>query len=670
MIKKQCQLESKRPVSSSGHALKRTSSFLLGQLIVSLVGLPFTTTAATAQTTCKGSGSCFDMYQGTITAIQNAGWQPYPNGTTQQYGANWYIQSFTGGTLTSGPMTYSVPAGQGAPVQTTLTSMTVFNCPNATGNFTGSGEMELEMSNDTEITSDTEVENSSSTFMEGSASFTIGYKPPSSTGGVNTSATVDFDYGVQYDKSQATSFGVSNQSGTESVMLIEFDYDVPPGYIQTIPVVANVSSYSDTSWSAPAYLSSSQSNPITSAMYQQRFVSVGPSPTYTDSVAGTGIPANVWYPGVTWASESDQILASPSGAYAFWPNWTDTLTGVALQNTEQATITYAQGKNDDQNMILRLDMGPCTGSCAGTFWATNGSGSAPSWDSNTSPAYVAMQNDGNLVGYNNSNQAIWSSNSGKGTITAPQAAISNPTPTTLLSPNGQSFMATGTYSATTYDTKAQVGNANTVLMTSAQINSLCSTGKSSGKIPNPQGNPKDLMGSIANDLNYAQTSPETDAGYSLVKTSYPLFKQDNIQLSQQDVRERAVDRPGHSEERRREIQQREVLEELTNRDPATKNRDPINPTQSSSENSAGKPLKLVKYKSPMVLKRNQFYAANLPGFKVKKITVRSKDLSNFNGFIPGPANVDLSNFSGTFRTVELNKIGNQRKFTVKPRKTI
>lgn len=647
------------------HRFKRTSSFLLGQLIVSLAGLPLASSVATAQTTCQGGASCFDMYQGTISAINTAGWQPFPNGTTQSIPANWYMQSFTGGTLTSGPMSYTVPAGQGVPVQTTLTSVTVYNCPNATSDFTGSGTIELVMSNETEITSDTEVENTSSTFMEGGGSFTIGYKPPSTTGGVNGSVEFDFDYGVEYDQSKASSYGVSNQSGTESIMSLDFNYDVPAGYIQTIPVVANVSSYSDTSWTAPAYLSTT-SSPITSAMYWQQFTSVGPLPTYTSSVAGTGTPANVWYPGVTWASESQQVLASPSGAYAFWPNWTDTLVGAYLQNTEQADISYYEGANDQQNMVLRLDMGPCTDGCAGTFWATNGAGTAPTWDSNTSPAYIAMQNDGNLVGYNSSNQSIWSSKSGKGTITPPQATISNPSPTTLLPPNGQSFMATGTYAATTYDTKAQLGNSSSVAMTTAQIDSLCGTNRSSGVIRQPKSMQQNSTSSNAFDGSYASTSPESEAGYVLIKAS----NQGQVQLAQQDNRDRSSERSVRRDELRQQIQQRDVADELITGDSSAKDLDIQKRTSPKAGLASVKPMKLVKLKSPMILKSNQFYAVNMPGFKVKKITVQSAGLSNFNGFIPGPSNIDESNFSGKFRTVELNKIGNHRKITVKPRKTI
>lgn len=661
------------PHDAAGRRIKRSSTFLLVQMAVSVAGLPL----ANAQTNsnCVGGAPCYDMYQGTIGAINQANYQPYSNGTTQQYAANWFVQNtstaMTGGTLYSGPMSYITPAGAGTPTLTTLTSVTVFNCPSNTSNFTGSGTMEVTMSNSTEITSDTGVENSSSSFMEGSASLSIGYKPPSSTGGVNGSAEFTFDYGVEYDKSESTSWGKSVDSGTESVMALEFDYDVAPGYIQTIPVNSTITQYSNSTWTAPVYLSnttaSGQSTPI-NLLYSQMYKSIGATPTYSGSVAGTGVAGNVWYPATTWSSASGQLLASPSGVYAFWPNWTDDLVGVALQNSEQANITNYKGSGDNQGMVLRLDNGPCTGGCAGTFWATNGAGTAPTWDSNTSPAYIALLDNGNLVGYNSENAQIWTSNSSKGVLTAPQSSYQNAQPSTLLPPNGFSFNASGTYASTTYDTKAQLGGGNATLMTSSQVAAYCSGGRSDGRTA-PQGSGAAKQSSNEESWNqgqFANVSPEEAAGFMLVKTS---AQQESMQLAQQDVRER---------QDRRDVRRNELRQGVTQQRDMSGSQQDSSRIDSQNQNVGDrldpkhanlKPVKLVKIKSPMVLKPSQYYAASLPGFKVKRITVRSDNLTNMNGFFPGPALTDGTNI-GDGKEVKLDKIGKKTRFRIKPRPTV
>lgn len=654
------------PHDAAGRRIKRSSTFLLVQLAVSMAGLPLASSVTHAQNSnCVGGASCYDMYQGTIAAINAAGYQPYANGTTQQYPAYWNVTSFTGGTLYSGPMGYITPAGEGTPTVTTLTSVTVFNCPSNTSSFTGSGTMEVTMSNSTEITSDTGVENTSSSFMNGSASLTIGYKPPSSTGGVNESGTFSFEYGVEYDKSESTSWGKSVDSGTESVMALDFDYDVAPGYIQTIPVNATVTQYSNSTWTAPVYLSNS--TPI-NVIYSQMFKSVGATPTYSSNVAGTGVAGNVWYPPTTWASVSGQLLASPSGVYAFWPNWTDDLIGVALQNSEQANIIYSKGTSDNQNMILRLDNGPCTGGCAGTFWATNGAGTAPTWDSNTSPAYIALLDNGNLVGYNSENSQIWTSNTSKGVLQAPQSSYQNASPSTLLPPNGASFTASGTYASTTYDTKATLGGGSATPMTSAQISAYCSGAKSEGRTK-PQVSDASKQSADESSWNQSQLasfSPEVEAGFVLVKTS---AKQEPIQLAQQDIRDRQV---------RRDVRRNELRQDATQRLDVPGTQQDSSRVDSQNQNATDrldskpkslKPVKLVKFKSPMILNPNQYYAAALPGFKVKRITVRSDNLTNMNGFFPGPASTDGTNIEGA-KEVKLDRIGNKTRFRIKPRPTI
>lgn len=641
------------PCDSSGRRLKRSSSFLIGQLIVALTCAPLASTLANAQSssTCSSSSSsCVDLYSGTVSAMQAYGYQPssLSSNTGQSISAGWAVQNFSGGTLNGSPMVFTLPSNQGEPTQTVLYSTNVYSCPGA-GTVTGQIQVTVSMSDTTEISSDQQVENSSSTFMNASATVTIGYKPPSETGGVDGSVSGTYQWGMQSDTSTAASSGTANSTDTASTTALSYNYSVKEGYIQPVSVTSQTYSYSDVNWSSNITLTGT----LTSVQYAQMFKSTQPPSLTSQNVAGTGIPANIWYPPTQWSSQNADVLASPSGAYAFFPNWTADLAGAFLKSTNNATLPYYQGQWYDtygQGMILRLDTGPCSGGCAGTFWATNLQGSQTAWDSNQSPAYLAMQNDGNLVGYNTDNKAIWSSNSGQG-IAVPPTAIANPVPqpNDLLPNNGQAFTATGQYSATTYTGQAVIGGGTPTRMTQDQLNQYCQPSQSAS-----------MSYPLAGKL-YAST-PETDAGYSLIKASN---NEQIIVLAQQDS-----DRAREQNRDRRDLRSREA--ERMDRFPARENvENKANDAEviDKAVNHNKTLGKLRKIKGPILLRKDQFYAAPLLGLKITKVTVKSDSLSNYMGFVPGPQTFSTETFSAGSRTEKV-KVGKRQIFKVKPRANI
>ena len=656
------------PHDAAGRRMKRSSTFLLVQLAVSLAGLPLTSPVSMAASTptnsnpnasnCTGTNPCYDIYQGTLAAMQAAAPNAQPAGLEANWVGLFYPTAFTGGLMVSGPMNYNLANTPNNSNQTTLTTWTAIACPTS-GGVSGSYDLEYTVSNELELTSDTSVENSSSTSMGGTAEVGIAYSSPSVTGGVDPSASLSFDYGVEYDSATSTGYGTANSSGTASTLSQAFNYDVPEGYAQTFSLVATTSTYAGIPWSAPIYLGGT----LGTVTYTQMAKSTGPQPTATQQVNynGTTVNANIWIPPQTWSASSSGsdwgMLASPSGTYMYTPTSYAALGGYYLESIGNAPTIYWEGEWNDtkgQGMQLYLQSSCDSSSgCAGSFWGSNYAGNAVAWDSNESPQYLAMQDDGNLVGYSSNWAVIWSSKSGKGVLNPPQAnAPTTPTPSQVLPPNAFAFTSSGTYNSTTYTSSGQVTAGNQIPLTQDQINQcngLSSTSTSSLNAPK--------------STTLAST-PEAEAGYVLIKTSSGAAP---IILAQNDDRRRDDRRMNDGQ--RREVIRQDVEQQQQQRvNPNATGGMPVDPAADVRKAKDDKKVtKLKKLKSPMVLRKDQYYATTLPGFKVIKLTVRSNNLSNKFLTVPGPAEVDPS----PMKTQEVKwNPGLHKKFSVKGRSNI
>ena len=416
---------------------------------------PLAAHAGSNGTQCSaGSPNCLDLYQSTLSAIQKYGFQPPNAGTVTNQSAKslWSINSFTGGLLTSSPVTYTIPTGQGQPVSSSFYNQYLINCtdPNS---LSTTFSIPVTVTNTTTITSSKETTNTHEKSLGGETSVTISYSPPSETGGAGASGTQTFTYGTTDSHSETSTLTNQTSTGIQTGSTITANVTVPYQTSVLIYGQDTVTQYSSIPWQSNVALTGT----IGTAIYIERWANTIAPDIVTDSINGSGIPANIWYPGKIWYSKNSDILASPAGTYAFFPNWTAYLVGVYFDNINSGAIDYYQGGwygTTNQGMNLRLDAGPCTGACAGNFWATNSAGNTVAWDSNTSPAYLAMQDDGNLVGYDNNNKQIWSSNTARGKTSNPTQAFNGLTPQQLLGPSQLDFVATGTYSATTYGSTA------------------------------------------------------------------------------------------------------------------------------------------------------------------------------------------------------------------------
>lgn len=650
------------PQKPTGHKYKRTAKFMLGQFIISMIGVPLYSSIASAQTTsCAGNGSsnCYDLYQGTINAMRQAAVQlsEFSSLTATTNGALFYVNAFTGGTMVSGAMTYNLANTAPNSSNTALTSWTAIACPSS-GGAVGSYELEYTVSNELELTSDTELENTSSTMMEGSAEVGIEYKSPSVTGGYDPSASLSFDYGVEYESSASTGYGTANSSGTESTLSQVIEYDVPEGYAQTFTLTSTTSTYSAVPWSAPVALTGT----LGSVTYSQQWKnSIAPASSQQVNYKGTMVNANVWLPPVVWSSTSNSpALVSPSGAYAFFPTPNAALLGDYLSGPGSMKQIYWEGEwygTSGQGMDLRLDVGPCTGGCAGTFWATNSAGTTVAWDSNSSPQYLAMQDDGNLVGYSDSWEVLWSSNTSQGTFSTGPLMNATPVPavSTILPPSGQAFIASGTYASTTYTSNAWVQYGPQVALTQSQLNAC---GGSSASRQD-----KNKPDSLASNL-------ETYAGYTVANESIEsagvLFAQNNNRVND-DPRLRYEE-----EQRRANVRQdvgqgtnpnaAQLLQNQSQQNQALKNRSPEEARRVGKEKTS----KLEKLKSPMVLSADNYFATTLPGFKVVKLTNRSNNLTSKFLTVPGPSS--LENTPKPIKTKRIKwKPRYHSKFSVKSR---
>jgi hypothetical protein len=274
----------------------------------------------------------------------------------------------------------------------------------------------------------------------------------------------------------------------------------------------------------------------------------------------------------------------------------------------------------------------------------------------TQGGFLALLENGNLAAYSSTGSLLWSSNVGKGVMT-PQTLVANPTPSVsqLLPNNGQAFIASGTYSATSYSSTATIGPNDPIPMTSQQISTYCSGSKTTGTAPVSQNN-------MPATTTTASMSPEIDAGYALMNASFNTQSQGAYVLAQNDDR----DRRDRRDERRVDQIERSSAGAVNGiqNDPAKTIK------KAEDGDSKRKSLgKLKHIKGPIVLRKQQFYAANLPGFKVVKVVVKSDSLTNYSGFVPGNSQLDSNTFSGESRKVKL-KVGNHMKTEVKPRSSI
>lgn len=679
MQTKRTHQQQREPHDAKGHRIKRSSTFLLVQLAVSVVSLPVATPIAMGQSSsstpsswatlptnsnanasnCTGSNPCYDIYQGTLAAMQAAA--PQAQSAAAGLEGNWvglfYPTAFTGGLMSSGPMTYNLANTPPNTAQTTLTSWTAIACPSS-GGAVGTYTLEYTVSNELELTSDTSVENSSSTSLGGTAEIGIAYKSPSVTGGIDPSASFSFDYGVEYDESSSTGYGTSNTSGTESTLSQEIEYNVPEGYAQTFYLVAQTSTYAGVPWSAPINLSGT----LGTVTYTQMAKSTVNMPTSTQQVNynGTQVNANVWIPPQVWSASSTTdwgMLASPSGTYMYTPTNYATLGGYFLEGIGNVPTIYWEGAWNDtsmQGMQLRLDSS-CTGDCAGSFWGTNYAGTTTAWDSNKSPQYLAMQDDGNLVGYSSTWEVVWSSNSGKGVIPPPQSnANPTPTPAQVLpnsNPAGFAFTSSGTYNSTAYTSNATATYGNRVPLTQDQINQ-CNGVTTTSSLNSPK------------STTLAST-PEAEAGYVLIKTSTgaaPMI------LAQNDERRRDNHQINDGQRRNDVRQQVEQVQQTQQGvTPNAVGSPLVKPAADRKAKDDKKLTKLKKLKSPMVLSKDQYFATSLAGFKVKRLTVRSDNLNNKFLTVEGPSTVEENPMKT--REIKWNP-GLHKKFSVKGRSNI
>ena len=646
-------------VGSSAYKHKRSTTYLLGQLIISVLGLSLGSPLAHAQTTsCTGasSDSCVDLYQGTLAAMQTVGFQPSgssPNSgatynadgaPTQPILAPWVITSFSGGVINGSPMVFTVPANTGVPGNQNLASTFIYNCPGNTATSSGTVTLSATISDTTQISSTQSVTNSTETFNNGSSTVTIGYAPPNTTGGFSASTTNTYNWGQQTTESTTTGGGTSNTTGTASTYTYDINYNVAPGYGQTISLNNSVTQYSGVNWTSQINVTGTLSNTI----FSQKFRNTVQPQATTQSLNGSGIPANIWYPPTTWSSTNGDVLASPSGVYAFFPSGDSHMYGVDWKTANQINEIFKQAGDYKTNIGIEVYLGTDSpdNNKYGTFWGGTlpGQYNPPEiqWHPTVSPAYIAVQDDGNFVAYSSSNKNIWSSGTGGHSlsITPPQMAYS----ATLqqLLPSGTPFTATGNYDSTTYATTATIGQTTPVPLTSDQLAQYCPN-SSVSHAPTPETVP-------FGNAQYVRAAynPDRESG-SYVKAQLRDDEQERLRLE-------AL--------RRNESGERQLNAE--ERDFQTRNSVGDNEKRSFERRRAlGR---IEKIKGPLVLKPGQFYVADLPGLKVTKVTVRSDSLTNYVGFAPGSPDVRKEDLTKS-KTVRLH-IGKARKFSVQPKPMI
>lgn len=633
-----------------GQKQKRSAHFLSWQLIVSIMGLPLSGAIANAQTTtCSGasSSSCVDLYQGTLAAMQAFGYQP--SGLSSASGATtsgnpivapWAITSFQGGVISASPMVFNVPTDTGMPSNQNLTSTFVYVCPgsNATS---GTVSVQATISDTTEISSTQSVTNSSSSFNNGSTTVTVGYAPPNTTGGASVSASGTYAWGTTTSEGTTTGSGTSNTAGTASTYTYEIGYNLNPGYGQTITVNDSVTQYSNVNWTSQISVTGTLSN----TLFGQRFVNTVKPFATTSNLNGSGKAANIWYPPTTWVGTNNDVLASPSGTYAFFPDSNAYLYGLQWSAANNATVMFKQGSDSSQSgFALYLGTNSPDNNKYGNFWGGTGVGSpstqAVQWHPTVSPAYLALVDDGDLIAYNSAGESVWSSGTNKGVVSPPQVAY-QATLQQLLPPPSSPFVASGSYASTTYGTTGTIGSTTPTALTSDQLNQYCPTSTSASQV-----NPAETMSyDDGEEFLQAEYNPNRRSG---------LFMKAQLRDDDQERRRLEGLRRNESGERRL--------------DPEGRGFQPHNSVDGDQAGALEKRRelgKVVKIRGPLELKPSQYYAADLPGFKVTKVTVRSDSLTNYVGFAPGSSNVAKEDLAKS-KSIRF-KIGKIKKTSVKPK---
>lgn len=659
-----------------GRRFKRSSAFLLGQLIIGLTCTPLA--HAQSSTTCTGSssGSCVDLYNGTISAINAVGYQPQSLAglASTTNGAQVVLQNFSGGILDGGTMAFSQSSG--TPGESVAASTWVYNCPTAPSNATGTIEMTVSVSNSTTITSDSSVSNSSSSFNQGENTVSLSYtSPPSPYGTASASDVMSYTWGSTYDTSSTTSSSNTSTNSAGDATTYPVSYDVPPGYATTLSLSVATNVYSGVNWSAPVTLTSPSNAALNNMQYTQQFTNpFPPNATMAVNYNGSSVNANIWYAPLTLScvtngsggcvTGSSRPLIDPTGQYTYWPTQYGTVGGWAITSPGVLDQIYWAGGYQGSGANIGLNLVYSLTETDGSFLYgseyTNPSDIL--WNPKvTQGGFLALLENGNLAAYNSTGSLLWSSNVGKGVLT-PQILVANPTPTVsqLLPNNGQAFTATGTYSATSYSSTATIGPNDPIPMTSQQISTYCSGSSTSGTAPVSQNN-------MPNNTTTASMSPEIDAGYTLMNASFNTQSQGAYVLAQNDDR----DRRDRRDERRVDQIERSPAGAVNGIQNAPVGRESaINIKKAEDGDSKRKSLgKLKHIKGPIVLRKQQFYAANLPGFKVVKVVVKSDSMTNYSGFVPGNSQLDSNTFAGESRKVKL-KVGNHMKTEVKPRSSI
>ncbi|QWD13591.1 hypothetical protein G6703_04970 [Polynucleobacter paneuropaeus] len=608
---------------------------LIAQSIITIMGSPLielclsgtsiTSNVAFAQgyPTCPSSTTAtntYDMYCGTIAAMQDqaangAGYQPAStsilttNSTAAQYlSGAWQIQAFSGGTLSSTPAVITVPAGQGTPTLANISSTFVFNCPGNTSDYSGTVSATVSFTDTETITSSTTTTNSNVNALGGATSVTIGYTPPSATGGLNGSGTQSFNYGSTTSSTSSNSSSTANTTTSTNTNTYSSPFSVAPGYGAWVSLTDNVTTYSGANWSSTVSLTGTLYDEI----FQQGFISTQAPTGYSGSIFGeSNSAANFWYAPSSWTSGMGNSgfgqLASPNGAYVAYPDSYSVLVFSQIGSTANtASVLWAQGQwygTANTGMNLWLDDGACTGGCAGNFWATNLANTTVAWDSNTSPAYLAVIDNGNFCGFTSSGGELWCAlGDGAGTISNPTMQASA-TPAQLLS-NSTAFIATGTYSETTYDTNAAMGMSTPTLLTSTQITDYCAN-------PNGQGTSAALTPSYMDGSNLLASNPNVQqASYLTRKKDLFGYDQNNTdpKNSREPIRERSADTNGEDKKLDGDRDDKKLREKV--------------------RKHLGKVVKLA---DRLVLRKDQYTVSRLPGIRVTEVVIESDNRTNYTG---------------------------------------
>lgn len=692
------------PRDRKGRQIKRTSGFLLGQLIFSLVGAPLITPFAHAQTgtTCTGGDSCIDLYQGTISAIQAYGYQP-PSLTNAN--ASLYLQSFEGGVLNGGTMAFTQNGG--TPGTDTINSVFVWNCPDAPAPVSGTVYATVTVTNSSTLSSDTSVSNTNSSFNQGTNTVSLSYQtPPSPYGSATASDVMSYTWGSSTTNSSTSSSSSTTTDSSSSTTSIPVQYNLAPGQATTVQITLDTTVYSGDSWSAPVSLSTTtqtlpqQSVPLSNLQYTQMFPNYfAPNTTVTVSDNGTSVNGNAWFGPVSWTCSPYnggcaivQTITDPSGQYTYWPTQYATIGGWGLTGPGTEDQIYWSGQsngNTYQGMVLYYNNTQVDGSY---LYGINPTTEDVVWNPKvTEYGSLALLENGNLVALNGSNAVVWSSNAGQGvktpslqavpsnSIPTPQQLLgSTSVPTLMVDSSGTgyttssqnvtafAFYATGSYSSNSYDNTGTAGTTGNAAMTSSQISQYCPNGSKQSGSQNlnssvvPGGNAG--LTFAANDSDH---TPEEAAGYTLSRASFGLGQQGSYQVAQNDVRR---DLGGRELERGREAPRSEGVTDVNDVD-RQRNVPPQDKAIKRAVEGDGKVKKLVKVKyikGPIVLRPNQFYASSSPGVKVLKVVVDSDNMTNFSGFAPGDSQAMIDPKASDSRKVEL-KVGHQLVTNVKPR---